>query len=90
MKLNLDKCNFGVLEGKFIGFYMGKAIIRPNPRRSIEAIINTTPLRTIREMKRLDGKINALRWFILKNAKKCKLFFQLLKVGSKSQVNWTT
>lgn len=42
MKLNLGKCNVGVLERKFLIFYVGKASIRPNPKK-VKAIIDTTP-----------------------------------------------
>lgn len=33
MKLNPSKFNFGVLEGKFLNFYVGKPDIKPNPEK---------------------------------------------------------
>lgn len=57
------------MKRKFLGFYVGKEGIRPNPEK-VEAIINTTPPRTIRELHKLKWKINALSHFISKNAEK--------------------
>lgn len=46
MKLTPAKCSFGMLEGKFLGFYVGKDGIKPNLEK-IEAILNTSPPQTI-------------------------------------------
>lgn len=84
MSLNADKCHFRVLIEKFLGFYVGKGDIRLNPEK-IKAIITTILPCTIREVQKLNGKINALSHFISKNAEKCKPFFQLLKFKAKER-----
>lgn len=48
-----------------------------------------SPPKIIKEVQCLNGRINALRWFISKIVEKCKPFFQLLKIASKGRVTWT-
>ena len=89
MKLNPSKCSFGIKEGKFLGFYVGQHGIKPNPDK-IQAILDMEAPRTIREVQRLNGRINALSRFISQTADKCKPFFQLLKTAAKGSITWTT
>lgn len=77
IKLNLVKCSLGVQEGKILGFYVGKNWICHSPKK-IEVILNISSPQTIREVQRLDGRINTLSHFISKTVEKCKPFFQLL------------
>ena len=49
IKLNLSKCAFGVLSGKFLGFMVSHRGIEANPDK-IQAILNMEPLRNIKEV----------------------------------------
>lgn len=57
-------------------------------KEKIEAILNMVPLTTIKEVQRLNGKVEALSRFLSRSANKCRPFFQLLN-SSKDQVVWT-
>ena len=47
MKLNLNKCAFGVMAGKFLGFMVSQRGIKVNPEK-IQAIVELEPLRTVK------------------------------------------
>ena len=47
MKLNLNKCAFGVTAGKFLGFMVSQRGIKVNPKK-IQAIMELEPLRTVK------------------------------------------
>ena len=47
MKLNLNKCAFGVMAGKFLGFMVSQRGIKVNPEK-IQAIMELEPLRTVK------------------------------------------
>ena len=47
MKLNLNKCAFGVTAGKFLGFMVSQRGIKVNPEK-IQAIMELEPLRTVK------------------------------------------
>ena len=78
MKLNLGKCTFGVTAGKFLGFMISQRGIEVNPEK-VRAIIELEPLRTIKEVQSLNGKITALNRFVLKATEKCLPFFHTLR-----------
>ncbi|WCJ39787.1 Retrovirus-related Pol polyprotein from transposon gypsy [Euphorbia peplus] len=56
LKLNPEKCTFGINSGKFLGFMISKRGIKENPDK-IKAIIDLKPPRIIREVQVLNGKI---------------------------------
>jgi len=78
MKLNPNKCTFGVTAGKFLGFMISQRGIEVSPKK-IWAIMELEPLRTVKEVKSLNGKIAALNRFILKVTDKCLPFFHTLR-----------
>ena len=78
MKLNLGKCAFGVMTGKFLGFMVSQRGIEVNPEK-VRAIIELEPLRTVKEVQSLNGKITALNRFVLKAMDKCLPFFHTLR-----------
>ena len=47
MKLNPNKCAFGVMAGKFLGFMVSQRGIEVNPEK-IRAIMELEPLRTVK------------------------------------------
>ncbi|KAL2253131.1 UNVERIFIED_CONTAM: Retrovirus-related Pol polyprotein from transposon opus [Sesamum indicum] len=63
MKLNPDKCTFGVGGGKFLGYMVSERGIEANPEK-IQAIMNLRSPTTIKEVQKLTGKITSLGRFI--------------------------
>ena len=78
MKLNLGKCAFGVMTGKFLGFMVSQRGIEVNPEK-IRAIMELEPPKTIKEVPSLNGKIAALNRFVSKAMDKCLPFFHILR-----------
>ena len=78
MKLNLGKCTFGVTAGKLLGFMVSQRGIEANPDK-IRAIMEMTPLRNVKEVQSLNGKVVALNRFVSRATDKCLLFFRTLK-----------
>lgn len=66
IKLKLEKCTFGVKEGKFLGYLISSEGIKPHPEK-IEAISNMRPPKNLKEVQKLNGKIVALSRFIPKS-----------------------
>ena len=78
MKLNPSKCVFGVASGKFLGFMVSQRGIEANPKK-VQAIINMTSPRIIKEVQKLTGRIAALNRFVSRAMDKCLPFFKTLK-----------
>ena len=78
MKLNPAKCVFGVASGKFLGFMVSQRGIKANPEK-VQAIINMTSPKTVKEVQKLTGRITALNRFISRAIDKCLPFFKTLK-----------
>ena len=78
IKLNPDKCVFGVKAGKFLGFMISHRGIEANPEK-MEAILNMKAPKTLNELQKLNGRITALGRFISCSAKKCLPLFRALK-----------
>lgn len=49
MKINATKCMFGAKEGKFLGYYITREGIHPNPN-NVKGIMETNPPRNLKEM----------------------------------------
>ena len=78
MKLNLSKCAFGVLSGKFLRFMVSHRGIKANPNK-IQTILDMELLRNIKEVKSLTRQVATLNRFISKATDKCLPFFKILK-----------
>ena len=78
IKLNPDKCAFGVMVGKFLGFMVSQRGIETNPDK-IWAIIEMAPPRNMKEVQSLNGKVAALNRFVSRATDKCLPFFRTLK-----------
>ena len=78
MKLNPSKCVFRVTAGKFLGFMVSQRGIEVNPEK-VQAIMKLEPLRTVKEVQSLNGKIAALNMFVSKPMDKCLSFFRTLR-----------
>jgi cleavage and polyadenylation specificity factor subunit 1 len=81
LKLNLEKCVFGVRRGKLLGCMISKRGIEANPKK-IEAIWCMKAPRTQREVQKLAGRLASLNRFILKSAERSLPFFKALKGNS--------
>ena len=83
MKLNPNKCAFGVMVGKFLGFMVSQRGIEVNLDK-IQAIMELTPPKNV-EVQSLNSKVVALNWFISKATDRCLPFFCTLK----NSFEWT-
>jgi hypothetical protein len=63
VKLNPEKCVFGVPRGMLLGFIVSKRRIEANPEK-IAAIINMGPIRDLKGVQRVMGCLAALSRFI--------------------------
>ncbi|KAM2114842.1 hypothetical protein ACFX1Q_023335 [Malus domestica] len=87
MRLNPNKCAFGVGSGKFLSFMISQRGIEANPKK-IKAILNIKEPVTSKDIQSLTGKVAALTKFISKAIDRCAHFFKALK-GSKKYITWT-
>ena len=78
MKLNPNKCAFGVASGKFLRFMVSQRGIKANPEK-VRAILDMMSPKTIKEVQKLTGKIAVLNKFVSKATNKCLPFFKTLK-----------
>ena len=78
MKLNPDKCSFGVSSGKFLGYIVTHWGIEANPEE-IRAIHSISSVKSIKKVQKLTGTISALSRFISRLFDKSHTFFGTLK-----------
>ena len=78
MKLNPQKCVFGVRAGKLLGFLVSKRGIEANPSK-ISAILDMPSPSNIKEVQRLTGRLAALGRFVSRSAEKGLPFFKALR-----------
>jgi hypothetical protein len=78
LKLNLEKCVFGVKKGKFLACLVSTKGIEANPSK-IEAILRMEPPSTKKGAQRLAGRLASLNRFISRSAERNLLFFEILK-----------
>ncbi|XP_057417380.1 uncharacterized protein LOC130711680 [Lotus japonicus] len=86
MRLNPEKCSFGILGGKFLGFMVTSSGIEVNPDKC-KAIVNMKSPSNIREVQRLTGRLAALSRFLPKAGDRAVPFFACLKKNTTFQ--WT-
>ena len=70
MKLNPEKCAFGVNSGKFLGFLMSHQGIDANPKK-IRVVTEMKSPQTVKEVQNLTEKLAALNQFISRATNKC-------------------
>ncbi|KAM1816504.1 hypothetical protein ACFX12_000908 [Malus domestica] len=87
MRLNPNKCAFGVGSGKFLSFMISQRGIEANLEK-IKAILMMKEPITSNDIQSLTGKVAALTRFISKATDICVLFFKALK-GSEKYITWT-
>jgi hypothetical protein len=84
LKLNPEKCVFGVTRGKVLGCLVSTKGIEANPDKK-QAILQMQPPQTKREVPKLMGRIAALNRFIAKLAERSLPFFSALTGSAKME-----
>jgi hypothetical protein len=85
LKLNLDKCVFGVTRGKILGCLVSTKGIKARLDK-IKAILQVQPPQTKKVVQKLIGHIATLNRFIVKLAERSLPFFDILRGSTK--VEW--
>jgi ribonuclease HI len=78
LKLNPEKCGFGVKKGKFLGCLVSTKGIEANPNK-IKAILWMEPPSTKKGAQRLTGRLASFNRFISRSAEINLPFFEVLK-----------
>ncbi|RDX85668.1 Retrovirus-related Pol polyprotein from transposon opus, partial [Mucuna pruriens] len=84
LRLNPEKCSFGVKAGKFLGFMLTERGIEANPDKC-QAIISMRSPQNLKEVQQLMGKVAALSRFIPRSAETALPIFGALKKGRSFQ-----
>ena len=84
LRLNAEKCVFGVGAGKFLGYLITNRGIEINPDQ-INVVRCLNPPSNPKEVQKLTGMLAALNRFISKFADRCRPFYQLLKKWKRFQ-----
>ena len=86
LKLNPEKCVFGVPSSKLLGFFVSHCGIEANPDK-IKAIEQIQAPKTVKDVRRLTGCVAALSRFISKSVERALPFFKILKKAG--PMKWT-
>ena len=78
LKLNPDKCVFGVEAGKFLGFVLYERGIEANLEKCAAIIGMRSPI-SVKEVQQLTGRMAALSRFVSDGGDKGHPYFQCLK-----------
>jgi hypothetical protein len=84
LKLNLEKCVFGITKGKVLGCLVSTKGIETNPDK-IRAITQMQPPQSKKDVQKLTGWIASLNRFISKLAERSLPFFTVLRGSTKIQ-----
>ena len=82
LKLNPEKCVFGVEAGKFLGFMLTERGIEANPNKCAAIIAMRSPT-SVKEVQQLTGRMVALSRFVSAGGEKGHPYFQCLKRNSR-------
>ncbi|RDX62188.1 hypothetical protein CR513_59499, partial [Mucuna pruriens] len=80
LKLNPEKCSFGVQARKFLGFMLTEKGIEANLEKC-QAVINMRSPQTVKEVQQLARRITALSRFLSRSAETIIPIFNTLKKG---------
>ena len=86
LKLNPEKCVFGVPSGKLLRFLVSQRGIEANPDK-IKAIEKIEAPKRIKDVRRLTGCVAAMSRFISKSTERALPFFKILKKAG--PIEWT-
>jgi len=84
LRLNPEKCVFGVKAGKFLSFMLTERGIEANPDKC-SAIINMVSPRSVKEVQRLTGRMTSLSRFLSRSGDRGRPYFQCLRKNDKFQ-----
>src|SRR3954471_3690365 len=86
IKLNPEKCAFGVPSGQLLGYFISQQGIEANPKK-IRAILAMEKTKNLKGVQQLAGCITVLIRFISCMGEKALPFYQLLRNAEKFE--WT-
>jgi hypothetical protein len=78
VKLNLEKCVFGVPRGMLLGFIVSEHDIEANPEK-ISAIMDMGPIKNLKGVQRATGCLAALSRFIARLGERSLPLYKLMK-----------
>ena len=78
LRLNMNKCTFGVRSGKILGFIISDKGIQADPAK-VKAIQEMTVPRTEKEVRGFLGRLNYIARFFSHLTSTCEPIFKLLK-----------
>ena len=78
LRLNPQKCTFGVTTGKLLGFLVSIRGIEVDPSK-IKAILEMPPPKNEKEIKGFLGRLQYISQFIAKLTSTCEPIFKLLR-----------
>jgi hypothetical protein len=84
LRLNPEKCIFGVGQGKILGYLVSHREIEANPHK-IQAIMDMAPPQSTKDIQRLTGRLAALNRFISRSIERSLPFLETLR-GTKEFV----
>jgi hypothetical protein len=87
LKMNPNKCAFGVSVGEFLGFLVHEGGIEVG-KKSMKAIDEVIPPTNLKELQSLLGKINFVRRFISNLSQKVLPFSPLLRLKKDQKFVW--
>jgi ribonuclease HI len=87
LKMNPNKCAFGVSAGEFLGFLVHEGGIEVG-KKSMKAIDEVVPPTNLKELQSLLGKINFVRRFISNLSQKVLPFYPMLRVKNGQKFVW--
>jgi hypothetical protein len=87
LKMNPNKCAFGVSAGEFLGFLVHEGGIEVG-KKSMKAIDEVVPPTNLKELQSLLGKINFVRRFISNLSQKVLPFYPLLRIKKDQIFVW--
>src|SRR3954469_22321292 len=86
IKLNPEKCAFGVPSGQLLGYFISQRGIEANSKK-IRSIMAMEKPKNLKGVQQLAGRIAALSMFIGRMGEKALPFYQLLRKADKFE--WT-
>ncbi|CAN6686921.1 unnamed protein product [Malus baccata var. baccata] len=87
LKMNPNKCAFGVREGNFLGFLVHQRGVEVDKNKTWAIMESPSPTNKV-QLQRLLGKINFLRRFIANLAGKIQPLTSLLRLKDKENFEW--
>ena len=86
LRLNPQKCTFGVTVGKLLGFLMSDRGIKVDPSK-IRVILEMPPPKSEKEIRGFLGRLQYISRFIAKLTSTCEPIFKLLRKNEPHEWN---